>query len=87
MRARWGGVYEAAAVPAGAYAGVTAPVRTVTIPNYVVVAEQMNAALAHDLTELLLDGATPAERDRADRVIAPVGLHPGADRYYQRAEP
>ena len=87
MRARWGGVYEAAAIPAGAYAGVRTAVRTVSIPNYVVVAGQMNSVLAHDLTELLLEGATPAERARANRVIAPVGLHPGAERYYQRPEP
>ena len=82
MRSRWGGVYERAAMPAGAYAGVDAPVETVSIPNYVVVDEHMNGVLAQDLTELLLSAATPAERARAPRVIAPVGLHPGAERYY-----
>jgi hypothetical protein len=85
MRSRWGGVYERASMPAGAYAGADAPVETVSIPNYVVVDEHMNGVLAQDLTELLLSSATPAERARAPRVIAPVGLHPGAERYYARA--
>jgi len=85
MRTRWGGVYESATMPAGAYAGVDAPVQTVSIPNYVVVDEHMNGVLAQDLTELLLNSATNAERARAPRVIAPVGLHPGAERYYSQA--
>jgi TRAP transporter TAXI family solute receptor len=84
MRTRWGGVYERAAMPAGAYAGVDAPVQTVSIPNYVLVDEHMNPVLAQDLTELLLSSATAAERARAPRVIAPVGLHPGAERHYAR---
>jgi len=85
MRTRWGGVYERAMMPAGAYAGVDAPVETVSIPNYVVVDEHMNGVLAQDLTELLLSSATATERARAPRVIAPVGLHPGAERYYSQA--
>ena len=77
MRARWGGVYERAPIPAGTY-GLTAPV---TIPNYVVVDEHMDTALAYDLTQLVA-GTDPA---RAQRVIAPIGLHPGAQDYYARA--
>jgi len=80
MRARWGGVYERAPIPAGTY-GLTAPVPTVTIPNYVVVDEHMDTALAYDLTQLVA-GTDPA---RAQRVIAPIGLHPGAQDYYDRA--
>ena len=72
-------------MPAGAYAGVDAPVQTVSVPNYVVVDEHMNGVLAQDLTELLLSDATPDERARAPRVIAPVGLHPGAERYHSQA--
>jgi uncharacterized protein len=84
MRTRWGGVYERAAVPAGAY-GIAEPVRTVTIPNYVVVDEHMDAALAHDLTKLLFDSDRVTDRERAERVIAPVGLHRGAQEYYATA--
>ena len=82
MRTRWGGVYERAAVPAGTY-GLAAAVRTVTIPNYVVVDEHMDAGLAYDLTKLL----TVTDRDSAQHVIAPVGLHQGAQDYYDRAGP
>jgi uncharacterized protein len=81
MRTRWGGVYESAAVPAGAY-GLRAPVTTITIPNYVVVDEHMDPALAHDLTALLFDSGRVTDRDRAQDVIAPIGLHPGAQAYY-----
>ena len=77
MRARWSSVYERAAIPAGTY-GITAPVPTVTIPNYVVVDEHMDTGLAYDLTQLVA-GTDPA---RAQRVIAPIGLHPGAQDYY-----
>lgn len=82
MRTRWGGVYERAAVPAGTY-GLAAAVQTVTIPNYVVVDEHMDAGLAYDLTKLL----TVTDRDSAQHVIAPVGLHQGAQDYYDRAGP
>ena len=86
MRLRWGGVYERATIPDGAY-GLGAPVSTVTIPNYVVVDEQMDAALAHDLTQLLFDARLASDRARAQRVIAPVGLHRGAQEYYAAPAP
>jgi TRAP transporter TAXI family solute receptor len=81
MRTRWGGVYGGAALPAGAY-GVTERVSTITIPNYVVVGAKMDPALAHDLTALLFDSGRVTDRNRAQDVIAPVGLHPGAQAYY-----
>ena len=55
---------------------------TITIPNYVVVGAGMDAALAHDLTGVLLDSRRVTDRDRAQDVIAPIGLHPGAQAYY-----
>ena len=58
LRQRFGGVYQSASIPAGAYPGVTAAVPTVAIPNYVVVAKAMNA---------------------------PLELHPGAQRFYDRS--
>jgi TRAP transporter TAXI family solute receptor len=97
LRQRYGGVYQDAAIPAGTYPGVTAAVPTISIPNYIVVSEKMNGGLAHDLTELLFDhgkelaAAHPESRDldpaRAQQVIAPIGLHPGAQQYYDRALP
>jgi TRAP transporter TAXI family solute receptor len=97
LRQRYGGVYEDAAIPAGTYPGVDAPVPTISIPNYIVVSEKMNGGLAHDLTALLfkygdeLAVAQPEARHldpaRAQQVIAPIQLHPGAQEYYERALP
>jgi len=86
MRTRWGGVYERAAVPAGSY-GVAAATPTVTIPNYLVVDEHMDTALAYDLTKLLADTRRITDLGRAQQVIAPVGLHRGAQDFYDRAGP
>jgi len=97
LRERYGGVYQDAAIPAGTYPRVDAAVPTISIPNYIVVSETMNGGLAHDLTELLfkygkaLAAAQPESEDlapaRAAQVIAPLGLHPGAQQYYDRALP
>ncbi len=81
MRRRWGGVYGGATVPAGTY-GLDSPVSTVTIPNYVVVSDRMDAALAHDLTSLLFSSGRVKDRERAQDVIAEIGLHPGAQAYF-----
>jgi uncharacterized protein len=97
LRQRYGGVYEDAAIPGGTYPRMPAAVPTVSIPNYIVVSAKMNGGLAHDLTELLfkhgdeLVAAHPQSRDldpaRAQQVIAPIRLHPGAQQYYDRAVP
>jgi TRAP transporter TAXI family solute receptor len=97
LRQRYGGVYEDAAIPAGTYPGIDEAVPTISIPNYIVVNEKMNGGLAHDLTELLfkygkdLVAAYPESQDLdpeiAQRVIAPIRLHPGAQQYYDRALP
>jgi TRAP transporter TAXI family solute receptor len=81
MRRRWGGVYGGATVPSGTY-GLDSPVSTVTIPNYIVVSDRMDAALAHDLTSLLFSSRRVTDRERAQDVIAEVGLHPGAQAYF-----
>jgi TRAP transporter TAXI family solute receptor len=81
MRIRWGGVYDAGSLPAGAY-GLSERVTTITIPNYVVVGRRMDAALAHDLTSLLFTSGRVTDRERAQDVIAEIGLHPGAQAYF-----
>jgi TRAP-type uncharacterized transport system substrate-binding protein len=96
LRERYGGVYEDASIPAGTYPGVAA-VPTISVPNYIVVSEKMNGALAHDLTELLfkygdeLVAAHPESRNldpaRAQQMIAPIRLHPGAQQYYDGSTP
>jgi TRAP transporter TAXI family solute receptor len=95
LRNRYGGVYEDASIPGGTYEGIDAAIPTISIPNYVVVSERMNGGLAFDLTELLftraqdLVKAHPESRNlrvaMAQRVIAPIRLHPGAQQYYDRA--
>ena len=55
---------------------------TITIPNYVVVGDRMDAALAHDLTSLLFSSGRVTDRERAQDVIAEIGLHPGAQAYF-----
>jgi TRAP transporter TAXI family solute receptor len=95
LRQRYGGVYEDASIPAATYQGVSAPVPTVAIPNYIVVSAKMNGGLAFDLTNLLfkragdLVAAHPESRSldpaRAQQVIAPIRLHAGAQQYYDRA--
>ena len=56
----------------------------------------MNGGLAHDLTELLFKygeelvaapGVADLDPARAQQVIAPIQLHPGAQQYYDRAVP
>jgi uncharacterized protein len=84
LRTRWGDVYGRATVPAGTY-GLDAGVRTVAIPNYVVVDEHMDNGLARDLTELLFDSGRVTDAARGAEVIAPIGLHPGAQDYYDHA--
>lgn len=97
LRQRYGGVYQDAAIPAGAYPRLAAAVPTISIPNYIVVSEKMNGGLAHDLTELLFEhgkelvaaNPEPTQLDpaSAQQVIAPIGLHPGAQQFYDRALP
>ena len=86
LRTRWGGVYERGVIPAGTYR-LTGAVPTVSIPNYIVVDEATDAGLAYDLTKLLFDARLVTDRARAQRVIAPIGLHDGAQEYYDRTAP
>jgi TRAP transporter TAXI family solute receptor len=81
MQIRWGGVYDRGSLPAGAY-GLSERVTTITIPNYVVVGDRMDAALAHDLTSLLFSSGRVTDRERAQDVIAEIGLHPGSQAYF-----
>ena len=53
-----------------------------TIPNYVVVDEHMDTGPRVRPQRSSVAGTDTA---RAQRVIAPIGLHPGAQDYYARA--
>ncbi len=87
-------VYSAGTVPAQSYAGLTAPVTTMLVRNFLLVGAAMPEALAAALLEVLFTEqealaqagpATLAIDPRAAIGTEPVALHPGAERFY-RAE-
>ena len=95
LNERYGEAYTEAEVEEGEYPGV-APVKTISVPNLLMVREDMDETLAHDLIKLMFDNkkqlaevhpsAEKLELEDAQKVVEPVQLHPGAERYYQEAE-
>jgi TRAP transporter TAXI family solute receptor len=93
LRDEYGEAYRVDTVPKGTYKGLEADVPTVAVPNLLVVHEEMDEQLAHDLTALLFaqkkrlvavhPEAKNLDPQRAQDVVEPVELHPGAERYYQ----
>ena len=94
LQEKFGEAYEEAEVEEGDYEGVEAT-KTIGVPNLLMVDEKMSDDLAYRITKLLFDRkkalaeVTPqAEKlDPADseKVVEPVRLHPGAERYYSEA--
>ena len=92
LRQKFGEVYQDSTIPSGTYKGVSKDVPTIAVPNYLVVNEKMDEQLAFDLTKLLFDRkqdlvavhpeAKNLDPQRAREVIAPIELHPGAQRYF-----
>jgi len=92
---KFGEVYRDETIPKGTYKGVSKDVPTIAVPNYLVVSEEMDDKVAHDLTKLLFDRkddlvavhpeAKNLDPTRAAEVIAPIELHPGAQQYYDEA--
>ncbi|MEQ4301782.1 TAXI family TRAP transporter solute-binding subunit [Plantactinospora sp. B6F1] len=87
-------VYVQRDIPASAYG--SAPVTTVAVPNYLVVATSMPEQLVYDVTRLLmqrrdeLSSAHPAAarlNPQSAITTTPLALHPGAARYYQTHKP
>jgi uncharacterized protein len=88
----FGDVYRNDTIPKGTYKGVGKDVPTIAVPNYLVVSEQMDDKLAHDLTKLLFERkqdlvavhpeAKNLDPKKGAEVIAPIELHPGAKRYF-----
>ena len=95
LRDEYGEAYQTETIPKGTYKGLPADVPTVAVPNLLVVHEEMGEGLAHDLTELLFaqkerlvavhPEAKNLDPQRAQGVVEPVQLHPGAERYYEEA--
>lgn len=84
------GVYRLTDFPVGTY-GIETPTTTMTVPNYLVAAEDAPDDLIRDVTRVLFDSrSTIAQRvpaaaflDRRQAIFTgPMELHPGAARYY-----
>ncbi len=90
VNAIYGGVYRLAEFPIGAYGRPEATV-TMTVPNYLIVAERAPDALVREILEVLFESRSmiaaevPAAAllDRRQAIFTdPVSLHPGAVAYY-----
>ena len=91
LRERYGEAYEEAEIEPGEYEGVPAT-KTIGVPNLLMVATDMPDDFAYRVTKLLFDGkdrlavvhkaAESLDPETAREVVAPVRLHPGAQRYY-----
>lgn len=84
------GVYRLADFPVGVY-GIETPTVTMTVPNYLIVAEDAPDELVYDVVRVLFGSRQTIGRrvaaaeflDRRQAIFtAPVELHPGAARYY-----
>lgn len=91
----YGEAYRNATIPSGTYKGVSEDVPSIAVPNYLVVNESMDDKVAHDITKLLFDKkqdlvavhpeAKNLDPQKAQEVIAPIELHPGAKQYYEES--
>ena len=94
LREKYGEAYEEATIPAGTYEGFEEEVQTIAVPNLLVVNESMDEETAYGVTKLLFDRKAELERvhpeaknldpERA-KDVAPLELHPGAQRYFDEA--
>jgi TRAP transporter TAXI family solute receptor len=91
MRSEFGEAYEEADVEEGEYTGVPATT-TIGVPNLLMVNEDMSDDLAFEITQKLYDGkdrlatVVPAAESldpaEGQKVVTPIELHPGAQRFY-----
>ena len=91
---RYGEAYEVSEVEEGEYPGVP-PVKTIAVPNLLMVRADMPDALAHDVIALMFEhkqelaevhpSAEKLELEDAQKLVAGVELHPGAQRFYREA--
>jgi TRAP transporter TAXI family solute receptor len=91
LLSEYGEAYQDATVEADEYSGVES-VRTIGVPNVLMVNESMSDDLAYNVTKALYEGKdrlaiiVPAAESLAEeegqKTIDPIELHPGAQRYY-----
>jgi len=95
LQEKFGEAYQTSTIPKETYKGLEEDVEVIGVPNLLVVNADMDETLAHDLTKLLFDQkerlvrvhpeAKNLDPARAQDLVAPVQLHPGAKRYYDEA--
>lgn len=94
LRERHGDLYTQTVVPRAAY-GLPGAVRSVSVPNYLVVRRNFDAEAAYRLTRALFRRQADLERShpeaarlnpRAAIATYPLELHPGAVRWFREAE-
>jgi len=93
LREKYGEAYEETTIPKDTYEGLQEDVPVVGVPNLLVVHEEMEDDLAHDLTALVFEQrkrliqvhpeAKNLDQEEAQNVVPPVELHPGAQRYFE----
>ena len=94
LNERYGEAYQEAEVEEGEYPGVPL-VKTISVPNLLMVRADMDEGLAHDVIALMFSNqkqlaevhpsAEKLTLEDAQKVVEGVELHPGAERYYQEA--
>jgi len=94
LQETYGDAYQNAPIPAGTYPGLDEEVATIAVPNYLVVSPDLDDDLAHAITQLLFEQqeeltAVHPEAGNLNletaQQVAPLELHPGAQRYYDEA--
>jgi len=95
LREKYGEAYQEAEIEGGEYAGVDEPVKTVGVPNLLMVNASMDDDLAFDITKALYDNkkklaeivpsAEKLDPKTGKELISPVEMHPGAQRFYDEA--
>ena len=87
-----GEAYTSATVEEGEYSGV-AGVRTIAVPNVLMVHQDMSEDLAYEITKALYEGkdrlvtvvpaAESLDPQEGRQTVPPIELHPGARRFYE----
>src|ERR1044072_8154134 len=92
---KYGEAYQEAEIDGGEYAGIDEPVKTVGVPNLLMVNESMSDDMAFAITKALYDNkkrlaeivpsAEKLDPETGRELITPVRMHPGAQRFYDEA--
>ena len=95
LRQKYGEAYQEAEIEGGEYSGVDDPVKTIGVPNLLMVNTAMSDDLAFDITKALYDNkkrlaeivpsAESLDPKAGQELVTPVKMHPGAQRYYDEA--